>query len=463
MRKRKNSNGAKLQKALVQYLLTQSNHPDPEQQAVSRELLRAKYNLSNSSLSEHISAINKSYYRDFTLKSQKGKVRLIRNVSSLSEVENTLQYEEITDKTILQCLIMYQLKQNKTIGYNKKTLKKNIADQLNPLKEDDSDDDDLYNLDSSPKMSKDSLEIPDSATTGTAVFSNNALDEALISLRKEELIEATKDPVDGNTLYYSLSNAYTIYEKEYSNLSENLNDLHLNSIARIWKPLESVLQNFKLLSDSDSTDTLKDIYVIGRKTIFDPTQIEKYNKLLKLPFKEKVLKLKYKSGKKVKEYDFKTGLIYFSTETGQFYLVGKCGKQELSLRLSDVTLPDQASSQSNDVYMSSHYKNVFEEIFQSEFEGRRHHVKVRFDKLKNTEDKLHSLVSVRHETASYQSSKDGNSYIYEDTIRGLNSFARYLRAYGRAAIVSEPEPLILLMCRSAIRTIQKYEKEWNQQ
>lgn len=428
MRKRKNSNGAKLQKALVQYLLSQSKHPDTEQQAVSRELLCAKYNIANSSLSEYITAINKSYYRDFTLKSQKGKVRLIRNVSSLSEVENTLQYEEITDKTILQCLIMYQLKQNKTIGYNKKTLKKNIA-----------------------------------ATIGAAVFSNNALDEALRSLREEELIEATKDPVDGNTLYYSLSNAYTIYEKEYSKLSKNLNDLQLNSIARVWKPLESVLQNFKLLSDSDSTDTLKDIYVIGRKTIFDPIQIEKYNKLLKLPFKEKVLKLRYKTGEKVKEYDFKTGLLYFSTETGQFYLVGQCGKQELSLRLSDVTLPDQASSQSNDVYMSSHYKNVFEEIFQSEFEGRRHHVKVRFDKLKNTEDKLASLVSVRHETASYQSSKDGNSYIYEDTIRGLNSFARYLRAYGRAAIVSEPEPLIRLMCRSAIRTIQNYEKEWNQQ
>ena len=70
------------------------------------------------------------------------------------------------------------------------------------------------------------------------------------------------------------------------------------------------------------------------------------------------------------------------------------------------------------------------------------------------------FVSVRGEPARIQFSKDINSYIYEDTIRGLSSFARYLRAYGRSAIVSQPKQLIHIMCRSAIRTMQNYDKVW---
>ena len=75
------------QKDMVQYLLSLKNHPDPEQQAVPREYLRSRYNISNTVLSEDIKAINKSNNGEFTVKSQKGKVRLISNDLLFSEIE----------------------------------------------------------------------------------------------------------------------------------------------------------------------------------------------------------------------------------------------------------------------------------------------------------------------------------------------------------------------------------------
>ena len=449
------------QKDMVQYLFSLMDQPDPVQQAVSREELCSRYGIANSSLSEDIKAINKSNNGEFTIKSQKGKVRLINNLPLLSELEEVIKYEDITDQTIGECLIMYHLKQKTGIGSTRESLITSIAVTMYELEKTDTE---YYNpkmYDSDSRSDSDLLESKLGLSKAEATaFPSYALNKSLMRLRKKGYIETTRNPDDHKTLHYSLSNTYAIFEKKYSSLSKDLNNLHLYSIAKVWKPLEAMLQNYKLLPDLDAANSFSDYYVIGKKNVFDPDLIEKYNQFLKLPYKEKVLRIKYKSEKKSKEYDFETGLIYYSTETGQFYMVGKCGEKELSLRLSDVAFPIQSLPQSNKVYMDSHYRNVFKEIFQSEFESRHHHVKVRFEKLTNTEDKLYSLVSVRGEPARIQFSKDINSYIYEDTIRGLSSFARYLRAYGRSAIVSEPKQLIQIMCRSAIRTMQNYDKVW---
>ena len=444
------------QKDMVQYLLSLKNHPDPEQQAVPREYLRSRYNISNTVLSEDIKAINKSNNGEFTVKSQKGKVRLISNDLLFSEIEEVYNYEGITDQTISECLIMYHLKQKKDIGPTRIDLMTSIAATVFHLDENDTDQYDSEKSDSKKNYLQNNLGI---SKADAATFPSSALKSSLDLLEKEGYIETALDPDDHKTLHYSLSDAYAVFEEKYCSLSRNLNDLHVSSIAKVWKPLETILQNYKL-PDLDTADPFKNYYVIGKKNIFDPDLIKKYNQLLKLPFKENALKIKYKSGEKSKEFDFETGLVYYSTETGQFYMVGRCGEKELSLRLSDVILPNEALSLSNKVYMNSHYRNVFNEIFQSEFESKCHHIKVRFEKLKNTEDKLKSLVSVRGEPARFQISDDGNEYIYEDTIRGLNSFARYLRAYGRSAIVSQPKQLIHIMCRSAIRTMQNYDKVW---
>ena len=48
--------------------------------------------------------------------------------------------------------------------------------------------------------------------------------------------------------------------------------------------------------------------------------------------------------------------------------------------------------------------------------------------------------------------------IYEDTIRGLQDFAGYLRRFGRSVIVDEPADLKEKMIFSAQRTISRYEE-----
>ena len=47
---------------------------------------------------------------------------------------------------------------------------------------------------------------------------------------------------------------------------------------------------------------------------------------------------------------------------------------------------------------------------------------------------------------------------YADTIRGLEDFARYLRSFGRAALVIEPPKLVERMKNTPLRVMEAYER-----
>ena len=55
--------------------------------------------------------------------------------------------------------------------------------------------------------------------------------------------------------------------------------------------------------------------------------------------------------------------------------------------------------------------------------------------------------------------EENAGYIYEDDIRGLNDFARFLRKFGSSVYVREPEELRKTMVFSLNRTLEKYREE----
>ena len=55
--------------------------------------------------------------------------------------------------------------------------------------------------------------------------------------------------------------------------------------------------------------------------------------------------------------------------------------------------------------------------------------------------------------------KDSETIIYEDNIRGMSDFAKYLRRFGRSVKVLEPESLRKMMLDDVARLEEMYRKE----
>ena len=83
------------------------------------------------------------------------------------------------------------------------------------------------------------------------------------------------------------------------------------------------------------------------------------------------------------------------------------------------------------------------------------HVRIRFQRIYWIEKKVELLKSMRKKATLTSTEKE---LVYEDTIRGLQDFAGYLRRFGRSVIVDEPADLKEKMIFSAQRTISRYEE-----
>ena len=55
--------------------------------------------------------------------------------------------------------------------------------------------------------------------------------------------------------------------------------------------------------------------------------------------------------------------------------------------------------------------------------------------------------------------KDDETFVYEDDLRGMSDFAKYLRRFGRSVKVLEPESLRKMMLDDVERLEEVYRKE----
>ena len=86
------------------------------------------------------------------------------------------------------------------------------------------------------------------------------------------------------------------------------------------------------------------------------------------------------------------------------------------------------------------------------------HVKVKIIKeTKNIFDKIRTETNRRKYRKLYDDKDEVNVAWYEDEVCGLNSFKKWLRAYGASVIVYEPLSLAEEMYQSAQRRLERYE------
>ena len=115
----------------------------------------------------------------------------------------------------------------------------------------------------------------------------------------------------------------------------------------------------------------------------------------------------------------------------------------------------------NRIYRSAKYLNIYEEMFSASFDENKTHVKVVFQDFGNIKERLSALHNKRKSSKLYDilplSEEIPHTIMYEDDLRGISAFARYLRSFGSSALVLEPSILQTKMIQSNQSTLKNYE------
>ena len=218
----------------------------------------------------------------------------------------------------------------------------------------------------------------------------------------------------------------------------------------------------------------------GKHNALTEEQMQMLRDLDRYPFSEKELLVTFRTnaGTEVTR-EICVGIIVYVVGTARIYLIGENRWQEArtaaqrpdngdgpqeggSVRHKnyviiplDRILSVEAGSRVNTCYHSPEYHRIFREMFQISAEEPMN-VRVRFENYPFIRDKIERLCAAR-ETAHMETA--GGEILLTDTVRGKGDLARYLRRFGRSAIVDEPEELRCEMINASRKILHLYGGE----
>lgn len=226
------------------------------------------------------------------------------------------------------------------------------------------------------------------------------------------------------------------------------------------KPLETLYKKCANIYDWASYDSSTQIY--GKSNRIDKQQLKCLNNFVKYPYKTKTLEIHYLARDEAMKLTISSGLLFYSVETNCFYLLcfNMDNKSIMQLRLDRIA-SIREGDEKNPKYRSNTFLNIYEEMFSASFEPEKTHIKVIFQDFGNIKERLSALHNKRKFSKLYDisplSEEIPHSIMYEDDLRGVSAFARYLRSFGSSALVLEPFSLQALMIQSNQLTLKNYE------
>lgn len=225
------------------------------------------------------------------------------------------------------------------------------------------------------------------------------------------------------------------------------------------EPLESLYKKSTYIYDWDSDAAIQ---MYGKLNRIDKEQLICLNNFVKYPYKTKTLHINYRSHTGLMDITIASALLFYSVETNCFYLlcVNTNSKDIIQLRLDRIVSILEGKAQNN-IYRSQTFLDIYEEMFSSSFEREKSHVKVIFEDFGNIRERITALHNKRRFSKLYDiepPDKDiPHCIVYEDDLRGISDFSRYLRSFGSSALVLEPSCLKKLMIKSNQQILNNYE------
>lgn len=429
---------------LIDYLLA---NPGVD---ISRESIIQNTGISKSRLSELINAIRSDGYEIIT-PNRSGIVRL-----ESAKIINT----DITPKEVRQWLIILTLSKLGTATYIELICGiLSIADSTylyNGISTDDNYSD------------MDILEYLKENNSGAKYDIDQNL--PLPTFRKDLRALIQDGFIEKKRMQYKggIHVIYSISEKSPAILFESEDELFdfmsfydtfKNSFSNT-KPLETLYKKCANIYDWASYDSSTQIY--GKSNRIDKQQLKYLNNFVKYPYKTKTLEITYLARDEAMKLTISSGLLFYSVETNCFYLLcfNMDNKSIMQLRLDRIA-SIREGDEKNNKYRSNTFLKIYEEMFSASFEPKKTHVKVIFQDFGNIKERLSALHNKRKFSKLYDisplSEEIPHSIMYEDDLRGVSAFARYLRSFGSSALVLEPFSLQALMIQSNQLTLKNYE------
>ena len=429
---------------LIDYLLA---NPGVD---ISRESIIQNTGISKSRLSELINAIRSDGYEIIT-PNRSGIVRL-----ESAKIINT----DITPKEVRQWLIILTLSKLGTATYIELICGiLSIADST--YQYDGISTDENYS-------DMDILEYLKENNSGAKFDIDQNL--PLPTLRKDLRALIQDGFIEKKRMQYKggIHVIYSISEKSPAILFESEDELFdfmsfydtfKNSFSNT-KPLETLYKKCANIYDWASYDSSTQIY--GKSNRIDKHQLKCLNNFIKYPYKTKTLEINYLARDEAMKLTISSGLLFYSVETNCFYLLcfNMDNKSIMQLRLDRIA-SIREGDEKNNKYRLNTFLNIYEEMFSASFEPEKAHVKVIFQDFGNIKERLSALHNKRKFSKLYDisplSEEIPHSIMYEDDLRGVSAFARYLRSFGSSALVLEPSSLQALMIQSNQLTLKNYE------
>ena len=287
--------------------------------------------------------------------------------------------------------------------------------------------------------------------------SDSTLREDLTALEQDGIVAKVKD---GKQQFY---HSESIYETDQSEIrqyvkkkGENNSRVGITAFRDIDLKIKHCIPDLEIKSEEDSR-----IRRSGKHNVLTEEQVQMLQEFEKHPYKEKELVIAFKTnaGQEVMR-NICAGIIVYVVETGRIYLIGenKRRKKHASGVYHLIIPMDRIESVSegrrvNNCYNTPEYHRICREMFQISTEDPMD-VCVRFEDHSFIRDKIERLCAVR-ETARIKI--DGDEIIFTDTVRGKGDFARYLRRFGRSAIVEKPASLREDMMNASRKILALYE------
>lgn len=436
---------------------------------VRRDTLMAETSVSKSRLTEVLQSIRNDGYTIIS-PNRSGIVRLEIDEESISMPISDIKDQDIRKWFIIFLLTKYETLTFREIVYHLMTLKDKAFEQIKLLKTYDGqkkayDNNALIqNIRDNYSTEYDEFNV----NVAEEIISVTAIRTDLNNLQDENIVKMINvlKPDTGRyqTKYILTDQAPSLVLMAEDSLFEFCQEYEQQiSTLSAAKPLKQAYSRMKALVNYDGNTVEQ--YHFGKENNISQDQINALNNYASHNYKTHILQLKtlYKDEETLT--DFATGLLFYSTETSGLYALGRNIQNGyiLSLRLERILDINELSEQNHEFHDQSYY-DIFDEMLASQYEPIVSHVKVLVNDFGNVVNRFNDLTDFRKHASMRKLEKIPkgceykSAYIYEDNIRGIADFARFLRKFGNSVVALEPIELKERMLNTYKRIIEMNEE-----
>lgn len=430
---------------------------------VPRKRLLEKSGLSNSRLSEVLASIKDDGY-NIIIPPRSGKVRL--------EIDSDqLVLPDIDNRDIRQWLIVFILSLHRQLTFNDilvdmMILCDNSFNQLKFLANKDIRDrpyDNANIIKSLRAYAIQMMDYIDDIDVANEFVSVTSLRKDLNNLCEEGIVckkhaKHTTYQLTGRVpriIPISSENLYDFFHK-YEEVVSSANDI---------EQIQSIINKIQLLSGLTKDKSYQSQF--GLSETIDQEQLNALNEFITHHYQDNIIEFDYYEDGDFTHLEFGAGLLFYCKETSKFFILGKDinNKRILSLRLDKIKNIKDNSKRRNKEFHAEKYYNIYGEMFSSTYEEKCHNVRVLVQDYANVAKRFSDLASARKKTSAtlylIEDPPDGceYKYIYEDKVRGLSDFAKYIASFGYSAIAIEPPELREILINKFTKITERYEEE----